>query len=340
MGIFGSPLGINDNTIQLNSVRVLLTSANNQVSMLRMCRNIGEELGINVEIFSAGPIPEYSSSCMLSDSAFKIPKAHEADYLPEVLALCEAQGIHMLIPGSKLELLKLASAISKLDDLGTSVVTGSLPLVSLTRDQENLNVIADCVGTQKIRFASLGEVESNPDKWHWPITVVPRKLRDMELGKMILRNPAELIRIPKDAQILLMKPPVGRAIHVQLLTDSLGTMIFCGAYEVLSEPGLDTYVAVTIEDSEILDLAREIALALNSPSGPLTIELIKTKEGEIFIVGLTPMLAASYQLIDRAGGKLLKWMIGSIAGMDMPAEFEWKTGLQMIEYPSAMFIAR
>ena len=99
-------------------------------------------IGTNIEPFSAG--------LFQTDRSYILPPASDPNYIENLMAICNRDGVRVIIPGSEVELEKIAENIDKFTELGV------LPLVN------PINVIMTCLDKWNLYQWLIGEGISCP----------------------------------------------------------------------------------------------------------------------------------------------------------------------------------
>ena len=319
-------------------VTILLTSALKQVSLMRCFRDAAEETGIGLRIIAVHNSPEASAACLFADLAFRVPKVQEDDYIEVIMELCSQHGIALVVPGAPYELAKLAAAESDFSKIGTNVVTGSRTLVDLSRDVTRLNELAFAAGAARKNIASRAEISSSPKSYRWPLTAIPKFEQNYPLGKLLLRHPRELSRIPINAPVVFTSNQQGDRVAVQMLFDTYSKLIFAAPFAIGQIADEDAYVAESVDDPEVMAISERLADMLPPVKGPLYIEFIRNADGDIFLDTMSPMLSRYYPLVDRAGAKIATWLIGQVLSGAVSDCFQWEVGLKMVSYHVPLFL--
>ncbi|WNO54217.1 hypothetical protein [Stakelama saccharophila] len=302
----------NDCTPSRPSITVLLTSACDHVGLIRCFRDAADALDITVRFIAAAPRPRISPACLISDEFHALPPIDHADFVDQLIRLCVETGVDLVLPGSPLDLARLAEARLPLQEMDTTVLTGNPVAIELSRDDAALDSLARSIGAPRLR---------NGDA-------------------QLRRSTATLSVDLPDAPAPVDPPPLPaeRTIVAQMLFDADGGLLFSGSFELIRlSPCVD--VATTVDDVRIDAAIRRLTDAIGRMTGPLVAEFVRTGTGTIHLAAVRPMLSDHYVLVDRAGGGIARWLLARAAGLADAADFRWTPGLQMMTYSKPLFFA-
>ena len=116
-------------------MNILITSAGQRVSLVRSFQKELKALFPEGKVFTTDMCPELSPACHISDGCFPVKKVTALEYINELLQLCTANKIKMVVPTIDTELLILAKHKQDFEDAGISVIISSLPFVEKCRDK-------------------------------------------------------------------------------------------------------------------------------------------------------------------------------------------------------------
>jgi carbamoyl-phosphate synthase large subunit len=89
---------------------------------------------------------------------------------------------------------------------------------------------------------------------------------------------------------------------------------------------------------QLEDAARKVALALAGGRGPLCFQAILNSSGEYAVFEINARFGGGYPLAHRAGARFAQWLLEETAGLPCTANNNWKEGVTMLRYDSAVFV--
>lgn len=116
-------------------MNILITSAGRRVSLVKSFITELAKIDATAKVFAADANPEYSSACRVANSYFKVVRLNHEDYISNLLGLCKANNIGLIIPTIDTELLLLSENYNRFRDVGIEVVVSDTSLVKACRDK-------------------------------------------------------------------------------------------------------------------------------------------------------------------------------------------------------------
>ncbi len=118
---------------------ILITSAGQRVSLVRAFQKELRKHNEKGKVYTVDLNPMLAPACQVSDGYKSVPRVTDDRYIAEVLKICEAWGIKMIIPTIDTELLMLAENKSKFEDRGIHAVVSDLDFIRACRDKRIIN---------------------------------------------------------------------------------------------------------------------------------------------------------------------------------------------------------
>ena len=78
-------------------MNILITAASRRVPLVQGFKQALASLGVagRVIVTDVNPL---SPAVHVADQAYRVPLAHDPEYLPELLKICEAEGVRLAVP--------------------------------------------------------------------------------------------------------------------------------------------------------------------------------------------------------------------------------------------------
>jgi len=114
-----------------------------------------------------------SSGLFFCDVGHVIPPASHDDYVDALLGRCEAEGVELLIPGSDPELLPLATARDRFEEIGVEVLVASSDVIRIARDKLKCWEFFETCDVPYARTIRLSPEGDGPAALRYPLIVKP-----------------------------------------------------------------------------------------------------------------------------------------------------------------------
>ena len=177
---------------------ILITSAGKRVVLVQIFQRTVKELGQESKVYTADMKPEMAPACFVSDDYFKVPPCTSEDYIEELLRICKANNIGVIIPTIDTELLILANHIVLFEQHGIEVVVSDSDFVNTCRDKRLTEDYLEELGISVPKLV---------DKYH-PVFPMFAKPYDGSLSANvhIIRNREELTNeLLNDPKLIFME---------------------------------------------------------------------------------------------------------------------------------------
>lgn len=221
------------------------------------------------------------------DKGFVIPRCSQADaYLREMCAICSAEKIQLILPGSERELELLAqNAESLRSEAGTLVAISSPQVLRVALDKWEICRFLEGAGLNFPRYARLDaadEVRRLIDACGFPLIAKPcRGTASRGLCKVMSARDIESLRALGVEMVLEeYLQPDDQDYGVKVYTLKNGRQLGAISYQQRHMVGGDTVKAFVAYNEAVESEARAVIWALGA-SGPCQLELRLTKRGPV-----------------------------------------------------------
>ncbi|HEY5374814.1 MAG TPA: ATP-grasp domain-containing protein [Polyangiaceae bacterium] len=268
----------------------------------------------------------------LVDEAFLVPypSAGPAAYLERLLDIHESCPFDVLIPCLDVELPILVRISPSLAELGIRVVLPSSSALA-QRSKEQLPELAERFGVKTPETISIGGTAALASA-------------GLKLGyPMVVKGPfyeAEVVNGPQEAAgafdklaarwglpLLAQRFVVGDEYDVIALGDGTGGVHGAVAMRktIVSRLG-KAWGAMTVSDPAVLETARRVVSGLEWRGG-CEVELLKTRDDEIYLIEVNPRLPAWVYLATAAGVNLPAGLVRMALSQPIPAYSQYRAGV-------------
>ena len=268
-----------------------------------------------------------------ADHGFALPPVHHPEYAEELLQLCQAQKIGLLIPLNDLELPQLARLRERLQASGTCAVISSPRAIETCGDKFATYQFLRVQGILTPRtFLSLEEVQQKIEQGNlsWPIIVKPRwgsgsigievaedaeelRLAYRFAGLAVKKSCLAQVSSANPEQCLLLQERVaGEEYGLDIINDLNGRYVTTLCKRKLSMRAGETDRAITVHDARLEALGKQLGETL-SHVGNLDCDVIVGKHGPV-VLEMNPRFGGSYPFAHQAGANLPATLIAWARG--------------------------
>ena len=317
------------------TINILLTSAGRRNYLVEYFR---EALRGRGRVFAADARAG-APALQEADGVVVMPPADDPHYVDALLEFCEAQRIGLLVPLSDLELPGLAAARARFAALGTTVLVSSPAVIGRCADKWATYDFLRLHGLRTpATYLNLADAQQAlaEGRERFPLVLKPRwgsaalglefvyDDDELELGHELLgRRLARTILAygpganQDDAEraVLVQAFVAGDEYSLDLVCDLSGRYVTTLAKQKLGLRAGDTDSAVTVADSALSDLGRDLCRALG-PVGVIDCDVFVDADGPT-VLELNPRFGNAYPFAHVAGADLPAAVVAWARG-DLP----------------------
>lgn len=318
-------------------VTVLISSMGRRVGLIQCFRDSAQKLGLGIRVLGCDAEPEMAPAKWFVDSAFKIPRCSEPDFINKLLNICKDEHVDLLVPTIDTELILLASNKELFQAVGTTVAISALEVVNISRNKIQTARLLMNNQIETPRFATADEFLKAPERLKLPVILRPVAGSGSK-GLIIVESMSELEHIRLDPQNYMAQEMYqGREYTVNMFFDRGGSLK-CAIphlrYEIRAG---EVSKGITRRVPELINIARRMASALKGAYGPMCFQAIMDDHGKAVVFEINARFGGGYPLAHQAGARFAQWLIEDVKGLPSTASDEWQDGVVMLRFDSAVF---
>lgn len=315
---------------------VLITAASRRVALVRAFQDaLARRAPGSVVI--ATDISPWSPAVHVADRARRVPRSDAAGYVDTLLAICEADGVRLLVPTIDDELEVIAAARPRFAAVGVQVAVPTVDTVRICRDKAitSAYLASHGIAAPATWTAETIDVERVP----LPLFIKPRCGRG-SVGAYPVHTRDELrffLGYVPDAivQTYLHAPEY----TVDLLCDFDGALLSVVPRERQVIRSGVTDRGCTVDDPRLIELARRCAGAFEF-RGAVNFQCRMVGETPV-IFEINPRFSGGIQLTLAAGAPFADWLVElSMGGHVAPRIGAFTRGLSMSSYETSLFFTQ
>ena len=318
----------------MKPLNILMTAGSRRVPLVHAFRNAlrTTAAGGRIIVTDVNPL---SPAVHVADRAYRVPMANDPGYLTELLAICEAERIRLVVPTIDDELPVIAAGRDQFRELGAITACSEAATSALCNDK-----YATChhlreAGVRAVQTWLPDELPSNPT---FPLFIKPRAGRGA-VGAFPLRWKREL-----DFFLGYVDDPViqeyldGPEFTIDVLCDFDGQPLSIVPRErvVIRSGVMDR--GRTVKNARLIELARLACLAIPF-AGPLNIQC-RMKDGEPVIFEINPRFSGGIPLTIEAGADFPLMLTELARGTRVtPKIGHFRDNVWMTNYEASVFLS-
>ncbi|MET0421636.1 MAG: ATP-grasp domain-containing protein [Acidimicrobiia bacterium] len=317
---------------------VLVSSAGRRVSLLEHFRESIAALGTGGRVL-ATDISMFSSAFHRADEAFLVPRCTSDEFVPKLLALCDAHDVGLVVPTIDTELAALAAAREQFLAIGTTVAVSGPATVAIGADKVATNAWLVEGGFPTVRQSDVASVLADPGAWSFPVVAKP-SAGSASIGVHVVESADELQPLEAAAGYVVEERATGDELSIDVLVGASGAVRDAVVRRRIEVRGGEVSKGVTVRDPEVIALAVSLGEALPDAYGVLTVQLfLDPIDRTMRVIEINPRFGGGFPLAWQAGARFPQWMLEELEGVPStctPAA--WRDGLVMLRYDDAVFV--
>jgi carbamoyl-phosphate synthase large subunit len=275
-----------------------------------------------------------SPAVQVADQAYRVPFADDPDYLPELLKICEAERIRLVVPTIDDEVELLGRARPAFSEMGALVACSPDETAAACNDKYTTWRVLSDHGVSAARTYLPAELPAQPP---FPLFIKPRVGRGA-VGAHVIRNRREL-----DFFLEYVSEPViqeyldSPEYTVDVLCDLSGRPLHIVPRErVVVRAGVIDR-GRTVKWPALMDLADQACRAMRF-AGPLNIQC-RVRDGWPAIFEINPRFSGGIPLTIAAGADFPRMLVKMAMGIEVPPSIgEFREGVWMTCYEASLFL--
>ena len=290
-------------------IRILFTGVGRRVELMQAFRQAANNLNINIKIYGAD-MAGTAPALAFCDVTRKVCGMRDADYIPQLLRICEADHIDLLIPTIDTDLLVLSQNAAKFDEIGTKVFISKPDKIAICRDKNyTAEFFASC-GLKAPRTVNDYQLYHGP----YPCFIKPKD-GSSSINAYKVENESELKVYSEQVGDYIVQPFIeGTEYTVDIFCDYEGNSVFITPrirVAVRAGEVLKTEIAM---DNKIIEECRKL-IAGFQPCGPMTVQLIRQNiTGDDYFIEINPRFGGGAPLSMKAGARSAEMILKLLSG--------------------------
>lgn len=289
--------------------RILFTGVGRRVELIQAFRQAADHLNATLKLYGAD-MTETAPALAFCDYARKVCGMRDTDYIPQLLRICEADHIDLLIPTIDTDLLVLSQNKAKFDEIGTKVLVSKSDKIAICRDKNYTADFFESCGLKAPRTVNDYRLYHAP----YPCFIKPKD-GSSSINAFKVENESELKVYAEQVGDYIIQPFIGGTEYtVDIFCDYEGNPVFITPrirVAVRAGEVLKTEIAM---DEKIIEECRKL-IAEFQPCGPMTVQLIREETtGDDYYIEINPRFGGGAPLSMKAGARSAEAVLKLLSG--------------------------
>lgn len=276
---------------------ILFTGVGRRIELLQAFRNAALVLNKDLKIFGAD-IAGTAPSLVYCDYVRRIVAMKDLRYIDNLLQICTDDKIDLLIPTIDTDLLLLSENKEKFEAVGTKVMISAPEKIRICRDKNNTSqFFVDCE-----LHTPMPVNDWKKYKGGYPAFIKPKD-GSSSINAFRVKNKEELEVYAGQIEDYIIQPFVsGREYTIDIFCDWDGELVSIVPRERLQVRAGEVLRTQITMDQQMITEAEKLCKAYK-PCGPITIQLIRDKNGIDWFIEINPRYGGGAPLSMKAGAR-------------------------------------
>ena len=290
-------------------IRILFTGVGRRVELMQAFRQAANYSNINLKIYGAD-MAGTAPALAFCDVTRKVCGMRDENYIPQLLKICEADHIDLLIPTIDTDLLVLSQNVAKFDEIGTKVLISKPDKIAICRDKNYTADFFESCDLKAPRTVNDYQLYHGP----YPCFIKPKD-GSSSINAFKVENESELKVYAEQVGDYIVQPFIeGTEYTVDIFCDYEGNPVFITPrirVAVRAGEVLKTEIAM---DDKIIEECRKL-IAGFQPCGPMTVQLIRqNRTGDDYYIEINPRFGGGAPLSMKAGARSAEAILKLLSG--------------------------
>ena len=278
-------------------------------------------------------------ACFLADKHVRVSCCGAPEFSDEVLNVCKANAIGLVVPTIDTELPVYAGMREEFYATGVTIAISSPETVAICCDKSLTHKWLISNGFPTVRQAALSEAVREVETWRYPVILKPVK-GSASIGVRLIPGPEELEKAHASSSgAIVQEKAEGREFTINVYVNRRGKCICAIPHLRMEVRAGEVSKGITVKNKSLMSVAKAVAQKLPGAWGPLNIQCFLANDGAIRIIEINARFGGGYPLAHRAGAVFTEWLLKERdEAVDLDCD-DWEDGLMMLRYDEAVFVA-
>lgn len=289
-------------------MRILFTGVGRRIELLQAFRNAALVLNKKLKIYGAD-MAGTAPALAYCDYTRKVVAMKDPDYIQNLLDICKADQINLLIPTIDTDLLVLSENREKFDATGTKVMISAPEMIRICRDKNNTSqFFVDCGLHAPMPVNDWKEYNAG-----FPAFIKPKD-GSSSINAFKVENAEQLEVYTSQVEDYIVQPFVsGREYTIDIFCDWNGEPVSIAPRERLQVRAGEVLKTEIFMDPQMIEEARALCKAFR-PCGPMTVQLIRDEKGTDWFIEINPRYGGGAPLSMKAGARSAETVLKLLDG--------------------------
>lgn len=301
------------------SIHILFTSVGRRVELMQCFHNAAQEMNIKLTIYGAD-MSNSAPALSFCDIPVAVCRIKDDAYIPSLLRICKENNIDLLIPTIDTDLMILAKNKDRFLEIGTKVLISSEEMVAYSRDKrKTADLFRKCGLIAPDSFSNANQYNHG-----YPAFIKPLD-GSSSIDAYKVENFEELLEYARRIKGYVIQPFIsGTEYTIDIMCDFDGHPIYITPRERVAVRSGEVLITRIVDDEQMVEESKRL-ISVFKPCGPITVQLIRDKEGSDYFIEINPRFGGGAPLSMKAGADSAKAVLCLLCGTPVDEKMNWAT---------------
>lgn len=293
-------------------MNILFTGVGRRVELVQAFRNAALVLRKELKIYGAD-MAGTAPALAYCDYTRKVVAMRDPGYIQNLLDVCSADRIDLLIPTIDTDLLVLSENKEKFEAIGTRVMISAPEMIGICRDKnKTAQFFLDCGLSAPVTVNDWREYKSG-----YPAFIKPKD-GSSSINAFKVENAEELEVYAAQIDEYIVQPFVsGREYTIDIFCDWDGKPVSIVPRERVQVRAGEVLKTQIVLDEVMIEEGRRLCECFK-PCGPMTVQLIRDKQsGRDYYIEINPRFGGGAPLSMKAGARSAEAILKMLSGEEV-----------------------
>lgn len=293
----------------MKEIHILVTGVGRRVELMQAFRQAALNLNINLKLYGAD-MAGTAPALMYCDYTRKVCSMRDKEYVQQLIDICVADKIDLLLPTIDTDLMVLSQNTEKFEKIGTKVLISKPDKILICRDKNNTGEFFEACGLKAPR--TYNDYKKYPGPY--PCFIKPKD-GSSSINAFKVENEEELVVYAGQVEDYIIQPFIsGKEFTIDIFCDFNGNPIFITPRERVQVRAGEVLKTQIHMDEKMVREAK-IMCKYFKPCGPMTVQLIQNENtGDNYYIEINPRYGGGAPLSMKAGARSAETLLELLCG--------------------------
>lgn len=293
----------------MKELHILVTGVGRRVELMQAFRQAALKLNINLKLYGAD-MAGTAPALAYCDYTRKVCAMSDPQYIQQLVAICVADKIDLVMPTIDTDLLILSQNVDVFEKVGTKVLISKPDKILICRDKNNTGEFFESCGLKAPRTYNNYKEYLGP----YPCFIKPKD-GSSSINAFKVEDEEELAVYAGQVEDYIIQPYVsGREFTIDIFCDFNGNPIYITPRERVQVRAGEVLKTQIFMDETMIEDAKKLCEAFK-PCGPMTVQLIQDRNtGDNYYIEINPRYGGGAPLSMKSGARSAEALLQLLCG--------------------------